>query len=107
MQILKKNKPHVGYETEDIVVVVSDAHVWASGELNASEFTIQTGVTITDSEASKLEMLDQSPTNSQAISKLPAFRSIISGAEGLRVLRRRKYQWISGALKLKDNAGVV
>ena len=101
--MIKKNSPNAGYETEDTIRVVSDSHVWGSGELNAAVFTIQTGVTLTGDEISKLEMQDEAPTNIAAISNLPTFRSFVTKRDNLKSLHRRKYQYDSG-IKLKANA---
>ena len=49
-------------------------------------------------------MSDEGLVNFQAVSRLPTFRSYITGSKGIKSLHRRKYQWIGGALTLKTNA---
>ena len=104
MQSIKRNAPNAGYETDDTIRVLPDSHQFGSAELNSANFTIETGLTLTDDEIAKLEMQDEAPTNFSAIAQLPTFRSLATKSENMKTLHRRKYQNSGNTLVLKPNA---
>lgn len=103
MELLLKNSPN-HYETGDAVVVMPDGWGWGEGELNTNVFTIEKGVTLTDSEAGLLTQQDIAPLNNSAISRLPTFRSLSTKFENAKLLHNRKYAYDNGSIALKPNA---
>ena len=103
MQLIKRNIPNVGYEQFDVVAIADDAHQWSPMELSGN-FLFEINVTLTDAEKKKLIMVDEGLSNYSAISQLPAFRSLSTKQENLKVFHRRKYIH-DGGVKLKANAG--
>jgi len=103
MQIIERNAPNNGYETGDTITHVRDSHVFVGEELNTDNFTIKSGLSLSDGEAEKLTMVDSAPLNVSAIMQLPTFRSLITGEGYLRQLHRRKYKY-DVSVTLKPNA---
>ena len=104
MELLLKHNPNAGYEENDIVFIADDGAEWGSGELDTNVFTIQKGADIPPEERRVLLMRDEGLNNFQAISKLPAFRSISTKAHGMKLLHNRKYQWLNNEITIKPNA---
>ena len=90
------------YETGDILQIFPDDYIFAGKDLANGRVEVVLG-NLTDAEISKLEMSDDGLVTYSAINQLPTFRSKMSGSAGLRILRRRKYQFDNG-VKLKANA---
>lgn len=107
MQIIKRNSPNAGYETEDIIAIVPDDHVFGLSELNTDNFTIVTGVTLTEADEAKLIMTDERPDNYAATIKLSAFKSRTTKQENFKLIHRRKYHYINNKVTLKSNAQQV
>lgn len=106
MDLLIKNIP-TGYETGDMVTSYPDETDYTgSQESNASKFTIVTGVTLSEANKELLLMNDDSLNGHAAISKLPTFRSMSTQQAWLKLLHKRKYQYVDGLVKLKSNAQV-
>jgi len=95
MQLLLKNSPNAGYETSDVVAIVSDSHEWGSGELDANVFTIVKNVSLSETEKQLLLMLDKQIEIPKSALKVPALRKALVNRGNMKYKGRRRYNYIT------------
>ena len=101
MQLLLKNSPNAGYETNDVVVAMPDDHIWGTGELQSSVFTIVTGVTIDDETKDKLLVSDEQIQVAKAAMKIPALRKKMINRDNMKLSKRRRYRYVNDQMERK------